>query len=197
MNEAWTKLTRAEGFKSLEHMMEAFDEQLRSESLSHRGYETQMCAPSIRVIDQQSTQVGAPMLTQEDIDTIAALTGECNDGSRSIGLNTVELLMRASGAELSNIEPGSDDIPPLRCSQLLKEYIMRVREEMCEPGSLRFIPEVTLLKVLTLRMAKSDAFYLEYFGLLYYRDNNGKQARRRKETVLLGQKTSMLESVQH
>jgi len=94
------------------------------------------------------------------------------DSTREIPLEQVGILIKAVGSQLQYMAVGGHDIKQVRMSDRLGPYIHRTVKAFCPPHGLVHVPEVAILKLLTLKFDIYDNLRLELFGLLLYRDNS-------------------------
>lgn len=72
--------------------------------------------------------------------------------SNAILVEKARLLTDAAGSTLTRLHQGGRDLGPVAFATVGKEYISNVREEVYKENSLRAVPEVALLKLMTMKM---------------------------------------------
>jgi len=80
--------------------------------------------------------------------------------------------MNAPGAAIELMQPGGSDLSKIDMTPRMKDYISTMQMAMYKKGSSRLVPEMALLKLVTLRFTEQDRFVLNHFGHILYEDKS-------------------------
>lgn len=92
------------------------------------------------------------------------------EGTTSIRIHEAYLLLEAVGSEIASLPMGGNDINPVSILHVLKEFIIKVKRELCLPDSLWQMPVVALVKVLAMRLGHEERWCLAHFRTLSVRE---------------------------
>lgn len=149
--------------------------------------ELQNARRAAREIEQemnQSTSGAAPqqVIVTHDSSSQAAPISPANlarlekylleQKTQDIQLEEIKLLVDAVGPAIEMMQPGGSDLSKIDMSPRMSDFIKTVQMELYRPGGHRWVPEIALLKLLTMRFGSEDQFVLNHFGLLMFEDDS-------------------------
>jgi len=134
-------------------------------------------APSIRPTSEPQqviiTQDGSSLKSPISPDDLCKLEKYLLDERTcDIKLEDARLLMNAPGAAIELMQPGGSDLSKIDMTPRMKDYISTMQMAMYKKGSCRWVPEMALLKLITLRFTEQDRFVLSHFGHILYEDKS-------------------------
>lgn len=167
----WKALCRAADREEVDSLVSFMQEQLNEHSTVRRpsnGIPSEAEGDRPTFVLRAEPKEGRPKLSEADTERLNVYLK--SDSTGEIDISQARLLTEASGTELCSLQPGGSDLAPVALSEILKDFILAVRQELCLESSLRSIPAVALTKVLTMRLMPSDNFILEHFSYVSFRD---------------------------
>lgn len=171
----WKELCTAAGHEGVESRMMELNE-FRAGQAAARNTEKGHGRLDAAKGDQRTSIVvttpreDAPKLTDAETEELEEILRR--GASNEIDVAKCKLLTEMVGTGISHFQPGGRDLGPLAMSQVAKNFVHRIREELYGVNSLRCVPEIALVKLLALRFGDSDMFIYELFGHIAYRDSS-------------------------
>jgi len=125
--------------------------------------------PQQVIVTHDSSSQAAPI---SPADALRLETFLLAQKSQDISIEDINLLVDAPGAAIEMMHPGGSDLSKIDMTPRLSDYIRTVQMEMYRKGGHRLVPEIALLKLLTMRFGINDSFVLNFFGHLMFEDTS-------------------------